>query len=87
MTAKLKQAGWYRAAAFTVLGLLVCLGLSTGLRAAFDLNPVYDGEAVLQISLLMVPLFFLGGIGCFDYWLRWASGRTVVDVYDRINGW
>ena len=26
-----------------------------------------------------MPLFFLGGIGCFDYWLRWASGRTVVD--------
>jgi len=50
-----------------------------GLRAAFALDPIYDGESVLQISLLMVPIFFLGGIGCFDYWLRWASGRKVVD--------
>ncbi len=79
MTAKLRQAGWYRALAFTILGVAVCLGLSTGLRVAFGVTPVYDGESVLQISLLMVPFFFLGGIGCFDYWLRWASGRKVVD--------
>jgi cytochrome c oxidase subunit 1 len=79
MAAKIRQPGWYRAIAFTILGIAVCLGLSTGLRAAFNVDPVYDGEAVLQISLLMVPIFFLGGIGCFDYWLRWASGRKVVD--------
>ncbi len=79
MASKIRQAGWYRALAFTILGIAVCIGLSTGLRAAFGLNPVYDGTAVLQISLLMVPIFFLGGIGCFDYWLRWASGRKVVD--------
>ena len=79
MAAKIRQPGWYRALAFSILGVLVCLGLSTGLRAAFSVDPVYDGASVLQISLLMVPIFFLGGIGCFDYWLRWASGRTVVD--------
>ena len=79
MAAKIRQPGWYRALAYSILGVLFCLGLSTGLRAAFAVDPVYDGESVLQISLLTVPLFFLGGIGCFDYWLRWASGRTVVD--------
>ncbi len=79
MAAKIRQPGWYRALAFSILGVLVCLALSTGLRAAFAVEPVYDSTSVLQISLLMVPLFFLGGIGCFDYWLRWASGRTVVD--------
>jgi cytochrome c oxidase subunit 1 len=79
MAAKIRQPGWYRALAYSILGVLVCLALSTGLRAAFAVDPVYDGDAFLQISLLTVPLFFLGGIGCFDYWLRWASGRTVVD--------
>jgi len=79
MAAKIRQPGWYRALAYSILGVLVCLGLSTGLRAAFGVDPVYDGTAFLQIALLMVPIFFLGGIGCFDYWLRWASGRTVVD--------
>ena len=73
MASKIRQPGWYRALAFSILGVLVCLGLSTGLRAAFAVDPVYDGESVLQISLLMVPFFFLGGIGCFDYWLRWAA--------------
>jgi len=79
MAAKIRQPGWYRALAYSILGVLVCLALSTGLRAAFAVDPVYDADAFLQISLLTVPLFFLGGIGCFDYWLRWASGRTVVD--------
>ena len=79
MAAKIRQPGWYRALAYSILGVLVCLALSTGLRAAFAVDPVYDPDAFLQISLLTVPLFFLGGIGCFDYWLRWASGRTVVD--------
>ena len=79
MAAKIRQPGWYRALAYSILGVLVCQALSTGLRAAFAVDPVYDPDAFLQISLLTVPLFFLGGIGCFDYWLRWASGRTVVD--------
>ena len=30
---------------------------------------------MLRVSLLAVPMFFLVGLGCFDYWFYWASGR------------
>ena len=79
MAAKLRQPGWYRATWMVILGIAVTFGLSIGLRAAFGLDPVYDGTAILTIGLLMVPFFFLGGIGCFDYWLRWARGKQVTD--------
>jgi cytochrome c oxidase subunit 1 len=79
MAAKLRQPGWYRATWMVILGIAITFGLSIGLRAAFGLDPVYDGTAILTIGLLMVPFFFLGGIGCFDYWLRWARGKQVTD--------
>ncbi len=79
MAAKLTRPGWYRAFWLTIAGILFTLGLSAGLRAAFGVDPVYSGESWLQIALLMTPFFFLVGIGCFDYWWRWARGRQVVD--------
>ena len=34
-----------------------------------------DGEAILTVSLIAVPLGFLVGLGGFDYWFHWAAGR------------
>jgi cytochrome c oxidase subunit 1 len=79
MGAKLRAPGWYRAALYTALGIAFSFGLLCGLRAAFGVEPVYYGEGVLQVAMLITPLFFLGGLGCFDYWLRWAGGNHVVD--------
>ena len=30
---------------------------------------------MLRVGLLTTPMFFLVGLGCFDYWFYWASGR------------
>ena len=43
-------------------------------RALYGWDPLVDGEAVLQVALLAVPLTFLGGLGCFDYWLLLGGG-------------
>ena len=75
MAVALRTAGWWRALAFTLLGVAFSYGLSIGLRALFSYDPLLDGESVLTIALLAVPLFFLVGLGCFDYWFYWASGR------------
>ena len=32
-------------------------------------------EAILTVSLLAAPLFFLVGFGGFDYWFYWAAGE------------
>jgi cytochrome c oxidase subunit 1 len=79
MGAKLRTPGWYRATLYTAIGIAFSFGLLCGLRAAFGVEPVYYGEGVLQVAMLITPLFFLGGLGCFDYWLRWAGGKHVVD--------
>ena len=32
-------------------------------------------NAILLLSLLIAPLWFLVGLGAFDYWFYWAAGR------------
>ncbi|WP_205697581.1 cytochrome c oxidase subunit I [Conexibacter sp. SYSU D00693] len=77
MSAALRQPGWYRAALYTAIGIAFSFGLSLATRAAYGLD-VYKGEAVLFIAMLAAPLFFLVGLGCFDYWFRWAAGRPTI---------
>jgi cytochrome c oxidase subunit I len=84
MTATLRAPGWYRAGAFLLLGVLFCAALVTAVRLAYGLSTPFDGsdgwdaswqDAVLIVSMLGAPLFFLVGLGAFDYWFYWASGR------------
>jgi cytochrome c oxidase subunit 1 len=75
MSVALRAAGWWRALAFTVLGVAFSYAITIGLRALFGYDPLLDGEAVLRVSLLTTPFFFLVGLGCFDYWFYWAAGR------------
>jgi len=78
MAAKFRAPGFYRASWLMVLGVAFSLGLtwlvrmSTG-HATF--KHYIDGEAILTVSLIAVPLLFLVGIGGFDYWFYWAAGR------------
>jgi cytochrome c oxidase subunit 1 len=73
--AKLRAPGWYRAALFDVIGLVLAFGLTTLVRWLMHQHPVLDGHAVTIVALLAVPLSFLVGIGCCDYWFYWAAGR------------
>src|SRR5215218_3760786 len=84
MIAQLRAPGWYRAGAFVVGGVLFAAALVTAIRAAYGFSNPFDGtrgwdvawqDAVLIVSMFTAPLFFLGGLGAFDYWLYWASGR------------
>jgi cytochrome c oxidase subunit I len=75
MPVALRVPGWWRALEFTILGVAFSYAITIGLRALFGYDPLLDGEAVLAVALLTTPLFFLVGIGCFDYWFYWAAGR------------
>ncbi len=74
MPIALRAPGWWRALAFVVLGIAFSYALTIGLRALFGYDPLLDGEAVLTVALLAAPIFFLVGLGCFDYWFYWAAG-------------
>jgi cytochrome c oxidase subunit 1 len=71
----LRVAGWWRAFAFLILGIAFSYALTIGLRALFGYDPLLEGNAVVAVALLATPIFFLVGLGCFDYWFYWASGR------------
>jgi cytochrome c oxidase subunit 1 len=75
MAMKLRAPGWYRATLYIGLGVLFALALIVVARLGYGLDPVVDGRSWLLVSLLAVPLFFLGGLGAFDTWFHWAAGR------------
>jgi cytochrome c oxidase subunit I len=72
---KLRAPGWYRAALFEVLGLGFAFGITALIRWLQHIHPVVSGNAVTTTALIVVPLFFLVGIGVCDYWAYWAIGR------------
>src|SRR6476469_5413682 len=82
MTARLRAPGLTRAGLFLVLGTLFCAALILVIRWAYDYPSFVDGgmtvqaqDAILLLSLLIAPLWFLVGLGAFDYWFYWAAGR------------
>ena len=58
-----------------VLGILLAAAIDIPIRALQHYHPVFDTTAILIVALLAAPLCFLVGLGGFDYWFYWASGR------------
>jgi cytochrome c oxidase subunit I len=70
------RAGWIRAAWCTALFFGIGMGIVVLSRWVGDLDPVLDWTIIVLIgALIMAPLGFLLGLGAFDYWLYWISGR------------
>jgi cytochrome c oxidase subunit 1 len=75
ISAKLRSAGWYRAALYSVIGFAFAFGLTVLVRWLMHQHPVVEGRAITIVAMLAIPLFFLVGIGTCDYWLYWAVGK------------
>ncbi len=78
MAAKFRAPGFYRAGWMMPLGVAFATGLTWLVRSATGhatFHHYLSGEAILTVSLIVVPLLFLVGIGGFDYWFYWAAGR------------
>ncbi len=78
MAARLRAPGFYRAGWLMVAGVGFATLLTWLVRMAnghASYHHFLSGEAILTVSLLSVPLAFLIGIGGFDYWFYWATGR------------
>src|SRR5215211_6855709 len=78
LAARLAAPGWWRALISQPIGFAGALGLTVGVRALYGYEPVFDWEAIVTVAMIALPLAFLVGIGCFDYWFRWASGARTV---------
>src|SRR5438132_2752215 len=72
---RLTSAGWVRVLWTTPLGFGVGAGLVTLLRWAAHWHPIWKGVPLVTVELVTTPLGFLIGLGGFDYWAYYASGR------------
>ncbi|MEZ5102095.1 MAG: cytochrome c oxidase subunit I [Thermoleophilia bacterium] len=71
----LRRAGWLRAAWCTALAFGLATALVTGVRALAGWDPVWNVEVLIVAWSAIPPLGFLLGLGAFDEWLYFVSGR------------
>ncbi len=78
MAVRLRAPGFYRAFLAAALAVVVSAALTWVVRTATG-HATYthylSPDAILTVSLIACPLFFLVGLGAFDYWFYWLSGR------------
>jgi cytochrome c oxidase subunit 1 len=67
--------GWWRVLWLVPLSALFATALVAGSRAALGYDPLLLQAVWLTTLTVIVPLGFLVGIGGFDYWAYWVSGR------------
>jgi cytochrome c oxidase subunit I len=78
MVARVRAPGFYRAGLGVVLGIAFATALTWVVRMSnghASFHHFLSGDAILTVSLIGCPLFFLVGLGAFDYWFYWAAGR------------
>jgi cytochrome c oxidase subunit 1 len=73
---RLTSGGWLRAAWVAALFAGLGIGLVAGLRALAGWDPVLEWSVITVVAFLtMAPIGFLVGLGAFDYWAYYISGR------------
>jgi cytochrome c oxidase subunit I len=78
VVARLRAPGFYRAFMAAALAVAFATALTWAVRASTGhttFTHYLSGDAILTVSLIACPLFFLVGLGAFDYWFYWAAGR------------
>jgi cytochrome c oxidase subunit 1 len=72
---RLTGPGWLRVLWFMPIAWVFATLLVIGARAAMGFEPLWELQVLIVAWTVIVPLSFLAGLGGFDYWLYWISGR------------
>ncbi|MEX2212404.1 MAG: cytochrome c oxidase subunit I [Gaiellaceae bacterium] len=76
MTARLTAPGWLRTLWLAPLCGAFGVGIVVFFRWLGGWEPLMDPRPIITVAgLVAFPLGYLAGIGCFDYWLYYMSGR------------
>src|ERR1700744_5397975 len=89
MAAALFRPGWYRALLGTLIAAALGVGLVVVLRSISGLSAFQSeqtGYPQVVVPLIAAPFGFLIGLGCFDYWLRWAFGLPTIPEDHSAHG-
>lgn len=68
---------WARVLWWSIGGVLIGLLIPFIFRFLFGMDPLWEKEVYVATMALGFGLGFIAGIGCFDWWFRWLTGRTV----------
>ena len=81
MPVALRVPGQPRALLGMLIGAAFGFGLVVALRSISGLE-IFQTEQTgyphIIVPAITGPIGYLVGLGCFDYWFRWASGATTV---------
>jgi cytochrome c oxidase subunit I len=69
------RPGWLRVLWTTPLFFGIGAGLVVLIRWLAHWHPIWKGVPITTVELVTTPLGFLVGLGGFDYWAYYASGR------------
>ncbi|HKO29121.1 MAG TPA: cbb3-type cytochrome c oxidase subunit I, partial [Solirubrobacteraceae bacterium] len=72
---RLTAPGWLRVLWTVPLFFGIGAGLVVLIRWAAHWDPLWKSVPLVSVELVTMPLGFLVGIGAFDYWAYYASGR------------
>ncbi len=72
---RLTASGWLRAFWTTPLVGFAGLGLVCLIRWAAHWDPIWKSQPLVTVATVTFPIGFLIGIGAFDYWAYYVSGR------------
>src|ERR1700751_6002571 len=67
--------GWLRVLWVTPIGFGIGAGLVVLIRWLAGWHPLWKADVIVTVELVTTPLFFLVGLGGFDYWAYYGSGR------------
>ena len=80
---KLTAPGWYRVLWTTPLVGFIGLGIVGLIRWAADWDPIWKSGPLATVGTVSFPMGLLIGLGGFDFWTYYASGkRTRPDSHD-----
>ena len=66
---------WKRALLWSGGAFLFAYGLVWALRTIFGNEPIWEPQVYVTAAAGLTTIGFLIGIGCFDYWWLWMTGR------------
>jgi len=72
---RLTGPGWLRVLWAMPVGWVFATLLVIGARSAMGFEPLWELPVLIVAWTVVVPLAFLAGIGGFDYWAYWISGK------------
>jgi cytochrome c oxidase subunit 1 len=72
---RLTAAGWLRVLWTIPLFAGIGFALTVLIRWGAHWDPLWKGSVIITVQLVTAPLGLLVGLGGFDYWAHYASGR------------